>query len=171
MDMMKEKKVVKEFFVRFGEYNTIIIGLSWLMIAGCFIFQFFTALGGFETMIRASALYGADFAVAFIVGPIVGPVMGYVRILPFQTFLMNQKYVSISEILKYHPIDRNVIRKLKLEKIVKFMLKVTIVSLAIYLLRCWVKGYGISWFDIVCIVVLSFVWPILVNAVALYMEK
>jgi len=171
MDIEKEKKVVKDFFAKLGEYNTFIIGYSWSVLAICFIFQFFTALGGFETMIRASVLYGADFVIAFVVGPLVGPIMGYVRILPFQTFSMNQKFVSISEILKYHPIDKNVIRKVKLEKIIKFMQKVTIASIAIYLFRCWVKGYGVSWFDLLCIFVLSFVWPVLVNAVVLYIEK
>ena len=171
MDIEKEKKVIKEFFAQFGEYNTFIIGLSWSAIAIFLAFQFFTALGGFETMIRAMILYDADFSASFVLGLFVGPTMGYFRIMPFQTFLMNQKYVSIREVLKYHPIDKNVIRKVKLEKIVKFMQKITSASLAIYLLSCWIKGCGVSWFDLLCIFVLSFVWPVLVNAVAIYMEK
>lgn len=169
--MKSEKEIVKDFFYHFGNHNTTTIALSWILLAICFVFQFFTALGGFETMIRSTILYDADFSSAFVVALFVGPIMGYLRILPFQTFNMNQKTTAIREILKYHPIDKKIIRKVKIEKLIKFMFKVVIVSMVICIFRCWVKGYGVSWFDLLCIFVLSFIWPVLVNAVAIYVER
>jgi len=169
--MKAEKKVIKDFFYEFGNYNTVTIALSWILLGICFIFQFFVAIAGYETMIRATIRYDADFSTTFANALFVGPIMGYLRNLPYQTFSMNQKSTAIREILKYHPIDKKVIREVKIEKLVMFMFKVTVVSMVIQLLKCWVKGYEVSWFDLLCIFVFSFVWPVLVNAVAIYIEK
>ena len=169
--MNSEQKVVKDFFDKFGNYNTTTIAMSGMLIVICFVFQFFVAIAGFDTMIRTTILYNEDYSVTFGAALFVGPIMGFLRILPYQTFNMNQKSKAVSEILKYHPIDKKAIRNMKIEKLAKFMFKVTIVSMVIQVLRCIFKGYEISWFNLLYIFVLSFVWPLVVNVIPIWLEN
>lgn len=169
--MNSEQLKIKNFFDKFILQNSAIVGMSWILIAVCFIFQFIDSLFGFDTMIRTAILYHEDWSVTFITATLVGPILGYLRLLPYQTFNMNQKSTAVKEILKYHPIDKKMIRNRKVQILVKFMFKVTLASIMIHIFSHMLRGIDTSWFNILYIVVLTFVWSVAVNMIAIYLEK
>lgn len=169
--MNSEQIKVKNFFDKFMLHNSEIVGMSWILIAICFIFQFLIVLSGLDVMIRTTILLNEDYSTTFAIMAFVGPILGYLRLLPYQTFNMNRKSTAVKEILKYHPIDKKMVRNRKVQILVKFMLKVTLASIVIHIFSYILRGHDTSWFNILCIVVHTLVWSVVVNIIPIYLEK
>lgn len=104
---------------------------------------------------------------------ITGVAIGNQRIHPFEAYTENTKRRKLSEILKYYPIDRKEVKKMKLFYVVRIMAKVSVVSLLVqlYFTHIDTSVQGISWINFVYVFIMSFVVPVAWNAVYIYFEK
>lgn len=104
---------------------------------------------------------------------ITGVAIGNQRIHPFEAYTENTKRRKFSEILKYYPIDRKKVKKMKLFYVVRIMAKVSVVSLLVqlYFTHIDTSVQGISWINFVYVFIMSFVVPVAWNAVYIYFEK
>lgn len=104
---------------------------------------------------------------------LTGVAIGNLRIHPFESYTENGKKRKFSEILRYYPIDRNEVKKMKLFYVARIMAKVSVVSLFVqlYFAHIEVSVQGISWENFVYVFIMSFVVPVVWNAVYIYFEK
>ena len=104
---------------------------------------------------------------------ITGVAIGNLRIYPFEGYTENAKKRKFSEILRYYPIDRKEVKKMKLFYVVRIMAKVSVVSLFVQLYFTHIEDsvQGISWMNFVYVFLMSFVVPVAWNAVYIYFEK
>ena len=104
---------------------------------------------------------------------ITGVAIGNLRIYPFEGYTENAKKRKFSEILRYYPIDRKEVKKMKLFYVVRIMAKVSVVSLFVqlYFTHIETSVQGISWMNFVYVFLMSFVVPVAWNAVYIYFEK
>ena len=104
---------------------------------------------------------------------LTGVAIGNLRIHPFESYTENAKKRKFSEILRYYPIDRNEVKKMKLFYVARIMAKVSVVSLLVQLYFAHIEAsvQGISWENFVYVFMMSFVVPVAWNAVYIYFEK
>ncbi len=104
---------------------------------------------------------------------ITGVAIGNLRIYPFEGYTENAKKRKFSEILRYYPIDRKEVKKMKLFYVARIMAKVSVVSLFVqlYFTHIDTSVQGISWENFVYVFIMSFVVPVAWNAVYIYFEK
>lgn len=104
---------------------------------------------------------------------ITGVAIGNLRIHPFEGYTENTKRRKFSEILRYYPIDKKEVKKMKLFYVVRIMAKVSVVSLFVQLYFTHIEAsvQGISWVNFVYVFIMSFVVPVAWNAVYIYFEK
>ncbi|MBQ2900788.1 MAG: hypothetical protein IJE49_03000 [Agathobacter sp.] len=104
---------------------------------------------------------------------ITGVAIGNLRIYPFEGYTENAKKRKFSEMLRYYPIDRKEVKKMKLFYVVRIMAKVSVVSLFVQLYFTHIEDsiQGISWENFVYVFLMSFVVPVAWNAVYIHFEK
>ena len=104
---------------------------------------------------------------------ITGVAIGNLSIHPFEGYTENSKRRKFSEILRYYPIDRKEVKKMKLYYVVRIMAKVSVVSLFVQLYFTHIEDsvQGISWMNFVYVFIMSFVVPVAWNAVYIHFEK
>lgn len=104
---------------------------------------------------------------------LTGVAIGNLRIHPFEGYTENAKKRKISEILRYYPIDKKEVKKMKLFYVVRILAKVSVVSLLVqlYFTHIDTSVQGISWMNFVYVFIMSFVVPVAWNAVYIYFEK
>ena len=86
--------------------------------------------------------------------------MIYFREIPYNQYTDNQKSRFMSEILRYHPIDKKEIWKHKMLKLVSFLGKVTGAGLILQIVMALIAYKSISWLNFFYIIVFLFVFPI-----------
>ena len=104
---------------------------------------------------------------------LTGIAIGNLRIYPFEGYTENAKKRKFSEMLRYYPIDRKEVKKMKLFYVVRIMAKVSVVSLFVQLYFTHIEDsiQGISWENFVYVFLMSFVVPVAWNAVYIHFEK
>ena len=86
--------------------------------------------------------------------------MVYFREMPYNQYTDNQKSRFMSEILRYHPIDKKEIWKNKMLNLVSFLSKVTGAGLVLQIVVALIAYKSISWLNFFYIIVFLFVFPI-----------
>ena len=81
------------------------------------------------------------------------------RVGPYDQYTENQKSRFMTDILKYHPIDRKAVWKHKTKNLVTFLAKVTGVGLALQILVSLIAYQSISWLNFVYIIGFMFGFP------------
>lgn len=104
---------------------------------------------------------------------LTGVAIGNLRIHPFEGYTENSKRRKFSEILRYYPIDRKEVKKMKLFYVARIMAKVSVVSLLVQLYFTHIEDsvQGISWENFVYVFMMSFVVPVVWNAIYIHFEK
>lgn len=165
--MNAEETKVREFFKKFQKIDTN----SWAA-------WFFVGLGLLFLVIGCTAPAQAYLDIEDEAGKLmlviisfVGPLTAYMRINPLTVFTENQKGRTIFDLVKYYPIDKKEIKKLKIIRMTKFMVKVLPFCMLAQI-PATLYDYGtLSINNFLYIFVLAFVWPVVFNVVGILIEK
>lgn len=76
-----------------------------------------------------------------------------------------------SQKLKYLPVDRKVLKKWKTRMLIRWTAKMFAAALMIQLLFAAIIVHGISWRNVVYVMVVAFILPILCNSLLIWVEK
>lgn len=161
--MNPEQSKVRKIYTELSRQGFSFVG-CWIGIAFFSLFHAFL----FVVPIQQMPLDGGGESFRFWV-MITGALIGYLRIRPFENYSENLKQRKFKAILKYYPIDRKEVQKMKLFYVVRIMAKVSLVSLLVQLY--WSYTEGISWMNFVYVFVMSFVVPVVANAIYIHFEK
>lgn len=100
-----------------------------------------------------------------------GPTASYFRIMPYQAYGNQPNHRMMSELIKYHPVNRAEKKKMELFYSVRYMAKVTGICMLMQL-SVTIFVYGkVSWINVVYVLVGAFVYPMLLNMFSIYFEK
>ena len=154
--MNSEKIKVEKFFNRLWD-KSVSKAVSWFLI-GIFLFLIMIlcmmpAQGLFvETEDSPWLMPGVLTMLSFM--------MVYFREIPYNQYTENQKSRFMSEILRYHPINKKEIQKSKNLKLVSFLGKVTGVGLVLQIVVSLIAYQSISWLNFFYIIVFVFGFPV-----------
>lgn len=169
--MNQEQQVVNDFFSKFKKYNTEILAMSWILIAICFMVHLVVVLVGYESMVQSTFLFDKENRMTVGLLLFLSPILGFLRMFPYWTFNKNRKNTALNELLKYHPIDRKQICNMMCEKLIKFMLKLLLYNIVILVFMGLLRGEIISWIYLFYVFILTFVWPVIINIIWIYVKK
>ena len=82
------------------------------------------------------------------------------RIGPYMEYTENQKSRFITDILKFYPVSKKVIWKLKMKTAVMFLGKITGVGLVVQLVSSFIAYHSISWVNFFYVIGFIFVFPV-----------
>ncbi len=154
--MNSEKIKVEKFFNRLWD-KSVSKAVSWCLV-GLFIFLIMLLC-----MMPAQGLLGeAEDSLWLMPGVLtmLSFMMIYFREIPYNQYTENQKSRFMSEILRYHPINKKEIQKSKNLKMVSFLGKVTGAGLVLQIVVSLIAYQSISWLNFFYIIVFVFGFPV-----------
>lgn len=89
----------------------------------------------------------------------------------YRAFKEKQQMCLFSQKLKYLPVDRKVLKKWKTRMLIRWTAKMFAAALMIQLLFAAIIVHGISWRNVVYVMVVAFILPILCNSLLIWVEK
>ena len=150
-----EEVKAEKFFERLWN-KSVSKAVSWFLIG---IFLFIVMI---LCMIPAQEIW-EETEDAPMLMPMVLTMLTYLmisfRVGPYDQYNENQKSRFMTDILKYHPINRKDVWKYKTKKLATFLAKVTGVGLACQILAALIAYQSISWLNFFYIIVFMFVFP------------
>lgn len=164
--MNREQSKVKKFFHKFIG-NMVNHILSWFGVGFCVL------LLGVASLLPVQIIFD-DFqeSISMLLLIVVcGPLAGSLRIMPYQSYGISPNDRRVSEILKYHPINRTEIKKLECMVLIRFMAKVAAVCMLLQMSVAFYEYGGLSWVNVLYIFIVMFLYPFGVNALSIYLEK
>ena len=164
--MNYEQKQTREFFDRLIKNETYTIG-CWISLGVCTgILVMLYFLPAQEMLLDVKESVSLLLLMA-----VCGPAAAYFRILPYQAYGTQPNHQLMSELIKYHPVNRAEKKKMELFYSVRYMAKVTGICMLMQL-SVTIFVYGkVSWINVVYVFVGAFVYPMLLNMFSIYFEK
>lgn len=165
--MSPEQTKVREFFKRFIQTNWRSAGM-WF-VEGFMVLIFLIAC----VMPVQEYISGeADLdRVMYVFYAFLGPAIAVLRVQPYTNYMENQKGRQIFDLLKYYPVEKKEIKKMKTMYMLKFMAKLLPVCM-IAQVPATLWSYGpFTWINVLFIIAVAFVWPVLWGLVAIWTER
>lgn len=168
--MSPEQTKVRKIYTDLSHQGFTFVG-CWIGIGVFCLWHVFCFIVPIQLLLLEPA-GSSDYHLTFWM-TITGIMIGHLRIQPFESHTENQKTRKFSEILKYYPIDRKEVKKMKLFYVARIMAKVSVASLVVQLWWAYTEAsvHGISWMNFVYVFMLSFVVPVVGNAIYIHFEK
>lgn len=155
-EVNQEQIKAEKFFERLWKISTAKVG-SWILV-GIFLFiimilcmipvqEFYSEAGDFSTlmpMVMVALTYLMESA----------------RVSPYNQYVENQKSRFMTDIVRYHPISKKAIWKLKTKATVLFLGKVATAGLIIQLIASFIVYQNIQWENFLHIFTCLFVIPV-----------
>lgn len=164
--MNSEQKQTREFFEKLTKNETYTTG-CWVLVGVCtliFVMIFFLPVQELLADVE-----GSMYLIILMI--MCGPTAAYFRILPYQAYGTQPNHRKMTEIINYHPVNSMEKKKMEVFYTVRYMAKVTLVSMVIQLLiSCFVYG-EITWINIVYVLFVAFVYPVALNICSIYFEN
>lgn len=164
--MSPEQKKTREFFDKLTKNETYTTG-CWILVGVCtsiFVLMYFLPVQEMLADIRESVSL-------LLLMAMCGPLAAYLRILPYQAYGNQPNHKMMSEIIKYHPVNRAEKKKMEMFYTIRYMAKVMAICMLIQL-SVSLFAYGkVSWINVVYVFVGAFVYPMLLNMFSIYFEK
>lgn len=154
--MNSEKIKVEKFFHRLWD-KSVSKAVSWFLV-GLFIFLIMLLC-----MMPAQGLFVETEDSPWLIPGVLTMLsfmMVYVREIPYNQYTENQKSRFMSEILRYHPINKKEILKSKNLKLVSFLGKVTGAGLVLQIVVSLIAYQSISWLNFFYVIVFVFGFPV-----------
>lgn len=164
--MNLEQIKVRDFFKRFLHTNWKSAGM-WFF-EGFMVFIFLIAC-----MMPVQEFMGGEEIdrIMFVFLGALGPAIAVLRVQPYTNYVENQKGRQIFDLLKYYPVDKKEIKKMKTMYMLKFMVKL-LPACIVAQIPATFWGYGtFTWMNFVFIIGVAFVWPVIWGLVAIWSER
>ena len=164
--MNPKQKQTREFFDRLIKNETYTTG-CWILLGVCtsiLVLLYFLPAQEMLVDIKESVSL-------LLLMVICGPSAAYFRILPYHAYGNQPNHHLMSELIKYHPVDRVEKKKMELFYTIRYMAKVAGVCMFMQIFVSLFAYGKISWINIVYVLVGAFVYPVLLNALSIYFEK
>jgi len=167
--MNVEQIKVREFYKRFLHTNWSSTSMWFYEVLMVFIFLIACMIPAQEYIGR-EASEEIDRIMCVVLGAL-GPAIACLRVLPYTMYTENQKGRAIYDLLKYYPVEKKEILKMKTMYMLKFMAKLLPVCVVAQIpATLW--GYGtFTWMNFVFIIAVAFVWPVIWGLVAIWSER
>lgn len=152
--MKLEETKIEEFFDRLWKNSMAKVG-SWILTG---IFLFFIMI---LCLFPAQEMFAEGWFMpipAFLLVMFTYLMLSS-RIRLYNQYNENQKSRFMTDILKYHPINRKEVWKHKTKKLVTFLAKVTGVGLVLQIVVALIAYQTISWLNFFYIIVYMFIFP------------
>lgn len=164
--MNLEQIKVREFFKRFLHTNWRSAGM-WLF-EGFMVFMFLIACA----MPAQEYMGGEEIdRIMFVFLGALGPAIAALRVQPYTNYMENQKGRQIFDLLKYYPVDKKEIKKMKTMYMLKFMVKL-LPACIVAQVPATLWGYGtFTCMNFMFIIAVAFVWPVIWGLVAIWSER
>lgn len=164
--MNPKQKQTREFFDKLIKNETYTTS-CWVLVGVCtsiLVFIYFLPAQELLMDIKESVYI-------FILMSICSPCAAYFRILPYHAYGNQPNHHLMSELIKYHPVNRVEKKKMELFYSVRYMAKVASVCLFTQMFVSLFVYGKVSWINFVYVLVGAFVYPLLLNALSIYFEK
>ena len=164
--MNLEQIKVREFFKRFLHTNWRSAGM-WFF-EGFMVFMFLIACA----MPAQEYMGGEEIdRIMFVFLGALGPAIAALRVQPYTNYMENQKGRQIFDLLKYYPVDKKEIKKMKTMYMLKFMVKL-LPACIVAQVPATLWGYGtFTCMNFMFIIAVAFVWPVIWGLVAIWSER
>ena len=165
--MNPEETKVKDFFKKLKKLNTN-SWASWFVVGLCLMFLVIGCVAPVQAYLEGKD--DAGFLMIVIVS-LVAPLTAYMRINSLTLYTEGQKGREILDILKYYPINKKEIKKLKIICMTKFMAKVLPICMLAQI-PATLYDYGkLSIINFLYIFIAVFAWPVVLNVIMIILEK
>lgn len=167
--MNSEQTKVREFYKRFLHTNWRSVGM-WF-VEGFMVFMFLIACA-----MPAQEYMGGEASeeidrIMYVFLGFLGPAIAALRVQPYTSYTENQKGRQLFDLLKYYPVDKKEIKKMKTMYMLKFMVKL-LPACMIAQIPATLWGYGtFTWMNFVFIIAVAFVWPVIWGLAAIWTER
>lgn len=164
-----EQIKLQSFFRKFIKENWRSGGIWFL--EGFLVFLFLIAcVTPVQEYLGGQASGDVDCVMLVLIGAL-GPAIAYMRIQPYTLYMENQKNRTIVDLLKYYPINRKEIKKMKTVYMIRFMAKLLPICILLQIpVTIW-EYKTISWINVIFVVTAAFIWPIIWGMMAIWTEK
>lgn len=165
--MNPEQIKVREFFKRFLRTNWS--SMSMWLLEGFMLLMFLIACA---MPVQEYISGEADLkGVMSVFLGVLGPAIAVLRVQPYTNYMENQKGRHIFDLLKYYPVEKKEIKKMKTVYMLKFMAKLLPVCIVAQIpATLW--SYGpFTWMNFMFIIAVAFVWPVIWGLVAIWTER
>lgn len=166
--MTEEQRKVRKFYKDFLKLR----GEVWVQWLGAgfsaVLYVIFSTIPGRELLIENTDEEIRVFVLLWML--ILAPLAGFFYLLPYSTLRGRNGGIKLADRLKYLPIDLKEICRMKVAYIVKFYARILPICLVLQQLTTYASYKYFSWWNVLYILVVAFVWPVAVNLVAIYLD-
>jgi len=166
MYMNSEQKLTREFFDKLIKKESYTTG-CWLLVGVMTMIQVLLFILPVQEMLND---LDESFPLIFLM-ILCGPMAAYFRILPYQAYGMQPNHRNMADIIKYYPINRAEKKKMEIFYTIRYMAKVTLVSMIVQLVISFFAYGEVSWMNIAYVIVVAFVYPVILNMLSIYFER
>ena len=165
--MNPEQRKVREFFKRYQNKDTK-SWATWFLI--CF-FVFIMLIACVVPVQAYTEVKDSGDAILLVMLTFVGPAVACMRIQPYTMYMENQKGRQIFDLIKYYPIDKKEIKKMKTIYMIRFMTKLLPFCMLAQI-PATIYDYGkLSVLNFLYILAIAFVWPVIMGMFAIWTER
>lgn len=165
--MDSEQIKVREFFKRFQNADTK-SWVAWFFVGLGVLFMLIGCVGPAQAYMDTK---DESNTIMLVILAYVGPFIAYMRIQPYIMYMENQKKRTFFELLKYYPIDKKEIKKMKTEYMIKFLVKLLPFCMLAQI-PATIYDYGaVSIINFIYIIVVAFIWPVICGLAFIWLEQ
>ena len=164
--MNPEQKKTREFFDKLIKNETYTTG-CWILVGVCTVILVLLYLLPAQEM-----LVNIEESIYLLLLMVIcGPTAAYFRIMPYHAYGNQPNHQIMSELIKYHPVNRVEKKKMELFYSIRYMAKVTGICMLMQIAVSLLVYGRVSWMNVLYVLIGAFLYPILLNIFSIYFEK
>lgn len=157
-----EKDIVRKFYKDFFTWKADKVGM-WVA-AGLAEFVYVCLL-----IIPFEEMKGEKTVIAIML--LLGVVASYMYLVPYLTFTEEGKRCRIYQKIKYLPVDKSIIQQVRVEQLLKFVLKLFPIIAVLQLGMSLIVEHRLSGWNIAYVLWFGLLWPFITNLPTAWIEK
>lgn len=165
--MNPEQIKIREFFKKLYsiDYKN---WAAWFMLGLCVLFMLIGCVGPVQAYMEAK---DSSDTIMLVILAYVGPFIAYMRIQPYTMYMENQKKRTFFELVKYYPVDKKEIKKMKTEYMIKFLVKLLPFCMLAQIPATLYDYGAVSIINFLYIIVVAFIWPVICGLAFIWLEQ
>lgn len=157
-----DKDIIRKFYKDFLTWKADNVGF-WVL-AGLAEFVYVILL-----IIPLEEMKGETVTIAIM--HLLGALASYAYLVPYLTFSEEGKQCRIYQRIKYLPVEMRMIQQVRVEKLLKFVLKMFPVIAVVQLGMSLIVEHRLTGWNIVYVLWFGLIWPFVINLPTAWLEK
>ncbi len=158
----EQKEIIKKFYKDFLSWKADNVGM-WILAGMVEVIYGILMMIPLEELFKERQMFG----ILLLVG-MLGP---YLYLLPYIIFSEERKQYRIYEKIKYLPVDKKMVQQIRVEKLIRFVIKIFPIMAALHLGMSFLTMHRLTIWNFVYIICYGLIGPILMNLPIAWYEK